>query len=61
MNCSNCNVPMLISQRQEVESDHCTQCHSVWLDRGELDKTANKSMTGEMKWHDYFRDDTFTC
>ena len=42
MNCPICIIPMLISQRQEVEIDYCPQCHGVWLDRGELDKITKK-------------------
>lgn len=58
MNCPICIIPMLISQRQEVEIDYCPQCHGVWLDRGELDKITKKTAAGEMKWHECFSEDT---
>lgn len=38
MNCPVCAVPLVMSERQNVEIDYCPQCRGVWLDRGELDK-----------------------
>ncbi len=43
MNCPQCNVTLLITERQEVEIDYCPQCRGVWLDRGELDKLLQRS------------------
>ena len=57
MNCPICNIPMLITQHQEVEIDYCPQCHGVWLDRGELDKITKNSAPSETKWHAYFGQD----
>ena len=56
MNCPNCNVTLLISDRQGIEIDYCPQCRGVWLDRGELDKLIERSAT-ETKWHKYVDDD----
>ncbi|MBK7174943.1 MAG: zf-TFIIB domain-containing protein [Bacteroidales bacterium] len=43
MNCPNCNVPLVMSERQGIEIDYCPQCRGIWLDRGELDKIIEKS------------------
>jgi Zn-finger nucleic acid-binding protein len=34
-----------MSERQGVEIDYCPQCRGVWLDRGELDKLIERSVT----------------
>ena len=36
-----------MSDRQGVEIDYCPQCRGVWLDRGELDKILERSVTAE--------------
>ncbi len=56
MNCPTCNTLLLISDRQGIEIDYCPQCRGIWLDRGELDKIAQKSAAPEMKWHEYFNE-----
>ncbi len=43
MNCPNCNVSLVMSERQGIEIDYCPQCRGIWLDRGELDKIIEKS------------------
>lgn len=43
MKCPNCQVPLVMSERQGIEIDYCPQCRGVWLDRGELDKIIEKS------------------
>ncbi|MHC1775364.1 MAG: zf-TFIIB domain-containing protein [Lentimicrobium sp.] len=43
MNCPNCNVPLVMSERQGIEIDYCPDCRGIWLDRGELDKIIEKS------------------
>ncbi|MFZ5989309.1 MAG: zf-TFIIB domain-containing protein [Bacillota bacterium] len=45
MNCPLCNVELKMADRQGVEIDYCPQCRGVWLDRGELDKIIERSMT----------------
>ena len=46
MKCPHCpNQSLLMSDRQGVEIDYCPQCRGVWLDRGELDKLIERSMT----------------
>ncbi len=43
MNCPVCNVPLTMTERQNIEIDYCPQCRGVWLDRGELDKIIERS------------------
>ena len=45
MLCPVCNVTLTMSNRQDVEIDYCPQCRGVWLDRGELDKIIERSVT----------------
>jgi len=48
MKCPNCNVPLIMSERQGIEIDYCPQCRGVWLDRGELDKIIERSAAEPM-------------
>jgi len=43
MKCPVCNVDLMMTERQGVEIDYCSQCRGVWLDRGELDKIIERS------------------
>lgn len=43
MKCPNCNVNLLITERQGIEIDYCPECRGVWLDRGELDRIIERS------------------
>jgi uncharacterized protein len=43
MPCPVCRVSLVMSERQGVEIDYCSQCRGVWLDRGELDKIIERS------------------
>lgn len=46
MNCPVCsNVQLVMSERQGIEIDYCPQCRGVWLDRGELDKIIERSLS----------------
>jgi Zn-finger nucleic acid-binding protein len=45
MQCPVCRVPLAMSDRQGIEIDYCPQCRGVWLDRGELDKIIERSVT----------------
>ena len=45
MLCPVCKVELRIVDRQGVEVDYCPQCRGVWLDRGELDKLIERSVT----------------
>ena len=45
MPCPVCNVSLVMSDRQGIEIDYCPQCRGVWLDRGELDKIIERSVT----------------
>lgn len=35
-----------MSERQGIEIDYCPNCRGVWLDRGELDKMIERSVSG---------------
>ncbi len=37
MNCPVCSNPLIILELNHVEIDHCTNCHGIWLDGGELE------------------------
>ncbi len=44
MKCPRCsNADLLITDRQGIEIDFCSQCRGVWLDRGELDKIIERT------------------
>lgn len=43
MKCPNCNVNLLMTDRNGIEIDYCPTCRGVWLDRGELDKIIERS------------------
>ncbi len=46
MKCPVCsNTDLLMSERFGIEIDYCPQCRGVWLDRGELDKIIERSMS----------------
>ena len=45
MKCPACNADLLLSERQGIEIDYCPACRGVWLDRGELDKIIERSLT----------------
>ena len=45
MNCPICNVQLVMNERQGIEIDYCPRCRGVWLDRGELDKIIERSVS----------------
>lgn len=45
MLCPSCKVDLVMTERQNIEIDYCPKCRGVWLDRGELDKIIEKSVT----------------
>ena len=45
MQCPVCTTGLQITERQGIEIDYCPQCRGVWLDRGELDKLIEFSLT----------------
>jgi Zn-finger nucleic acid-binding protein len=47
MKCPNCEEVLVMSERQGIEIDYCPKCRGVWLDRGELDKIIEKSISVE--------------
>mgnify|MGYP001294654829 CR=1 FL=1 len=45
MKCPNCNEKLVMSERQGIEIDYCPECRGVWLDKGELDKIIERSVS----------------
>lgn len=46
MKCPVCkDVSLVMSDKQGVEIDYCPNCRGVWLDRGELDKIIERSVS----------------
>jgi uncharacterized protein len=45
MLCPHCQTELKIADRQGIEIDYCPKCRGVWLDRGELDKLLERSLT----------------
>lgn len=45
MDCPNCRVKMKDTQRQGVKIDYCASCRGIWLERGELDKIIQRTMS----------------
>ena len=43
MKCPKCQTDLMMTERQGIEIDFCTQCRGVWLDRGELDKLIERA------------------
>ncbi|MGH8997994.1 MAG: zf-TFIIB domain-containing protein [Acidimicrobiia bacterium] len=42
MKCPSDGTTLVMTERQGVEIDYCPDCRGVWLDRGELDKIAQR-------------------
>lgn len=50
MKCPTCpEVTLVMADRQGIEIDYCPQCRGVWLDRGELDKLIEKSVSTQSR------------
>jgi Zn-finger nucleic acid-binding protein len=47
MKCPVDNETLVMSERHGIEIDYCPKCRGVWLDRGELDKIIERSVTAE--------------
>jgi len=46
MKCPVCtDVNLVMADRQGIEIDYCPECRGVWLDRGELDKIIERTMS----------------
>ncbi len=46
MKCPVCSsTELLMTERLNIEIDYCPQCRGVWLDRGELDKIIERSVS----------------
>ena len=45
MKCPIDGTDLVMADRTGVEIDYCPSCRGVWLDRGELDKIIERSVT----------------
>ncbi|WP_027369938.1 zf-TFIIB domain-containing protein [Desulfovermiculus halophilus] len=46
MKCPVCkDTNLVMTDRQGIEIDYCPECRGVWLDRGELDKIIERTMS----------------
>jgi uncharacterized protein len=45
MQCPIDGTTLTMSERSGIEIDYCPSCRGVWLDRGELDKIVERSLT----------------
>ena len=45
MQCPTDGTTLTMSERSGIEIDYCPTCRGVWLDRGELDKLIERSLT----------------
>ena len=45
MRCPIDETTLVMSERSGIEIDYCPQCRGVWLDRGELDKLVERSVS----------------
>ncbi len=45
MQCPTDGSVLTMSERSGIEIDYCPTCRGVWLDRGELDKIIERSLT----------------
>lgn len=45
MQCPTDGSTLVMTDRSGIEIDYCPQCRGVWLDRGELDKIIDRSVT----------------
>lgn len=52
MKCPNCNVNLVMADRNGIEIDYCPDCRGVWLDRGELDKIIERSSQNTKNYSD---------
>ncbi len=59
MKCPNCDVSLVLADRQGIEIDYCPQCRGVWLDRGELDKIIERSAASESRKKSDYNDDDY--
>lgn len=59
MKCPNCNVALVMADRNGIEIDYCPECRGIWLDRGELDKVIDRSSQQNSNSKGYFGKDHY--
>ena len=45
MQCPTDGAVLVMTERSGIEIDYCPTCRGVWLDRGELDKILERSLS----------------
>jgi Zn-finger nucleic acid-binding protein len=43
MRCPDCEVDLLLGERQGIAIDYCPKCRGIWLSRGKLDKLLERN------------------
>jgi len=56
MKCPNCDIDLVLADRQDVDIYFCQQCRGIWLDRGELDKIFERFSNPQRREHDAARE-----
>lgn len=46
MKCPECEVDLLMGERQTVPIDYCPKCRGIWLEKGKLDQLMGSSGAG---------------
>lgn len=49
MQCPLCTIELNMTSRQGIDIDYCPKCRGFWLDRGELDKLVDHSLSSHTK------------
>lgn len=49
MKCPNCNVNLLMTERNGVQIDYCPDCRGIWLEKGKLDTILEKAAPAESR------------
>lgn len=47
--CPACDEPLYLDDVDGIELDHCAHCLGVWLDAGEVERLAARTLTGVAK------------
>jgi len=55
MRCPKCGMELIAIRYKGIEIDKCSECHGVWLDRGEMERIVETKATPLDKLIDMFR------
>ena len=59
MKCPADGSTLVMSERSGIEIDYCPDCRGVWLDRGELDKIIDRSVSSPQPQADRYEPSTY--